>query len=176
MFRSLLLLGKWEDPKKASQKGELFESSVIQKRPFNVRTWGSPGENVAGIAVNYPRKTSGETYFQREKRRTFSPTSTAPCSSREGGGKVKNRGEGEADGACEHPRSRSLGEFCCAPCFFFFFYAPPSYCTNLLLVLRRLRRDRVDSTTAFTHLYSVGEGGSCDFGVGLRAHDAEPLR
>lgn len=33
----------WEvgGPEKASQKGELFESSVIQKRPFNVRTWGS---------------------------------------------------------------------------------------------------------------------------------------
>lgn len=28
-------------PEKESQKGELFESSVIQKRPFNVRTWGS---------------------------------------------------------------------------------------------------------------------------------------
>lgn len=39
-------------PEKASQKGELFESSVIQKRPFNVRTWGAE-ENVGGIAVNY---------------------------------------------------------------------------------------------------------------------------
>lgn len=44
----------WEvgGPEKASQKGELFESSVIQKRPFNVRTWGAE-ENVGGIAVNY---------------------------------------------------------------------------------------------------------------------------
>lgn len=33
----------WEvgGPEKASQKGELFESSVIQKRPFNVRTRGA---------------------------------------------------------------------------------------------------------------------------------------
>ena len=43
----------WEvgGPEKASQKGELFESSVIQKRPFNVRTWGAE-QNVGTIAVN----------------------------------------------------------------------------------------------------------------------------
>lgn len=44
--------GEVGGPEKASQKGELFESAVIQKRPFNVRTWGA-GENVGGIAVNY---------------------------------------------------------------------------------------------------------------------------
>lgn len=57
----------WEvgGPEKASQKGELFESSVIQKRPFNVRTWGAE-ENVGGIAVNYQ---SGET--PARKRESF---------------------------------------------------------------------------------------------------------
>lgn len=37
------LLGKWEDPKRRSKREELFESSVIQKRPFNVRSWGAEG-------------------------------------------------------------------------------------------------------------------------------------
>lgn len=93
LFRSLLLLGKWEDPKKASQKGELFESSVIQKRPFNVRAWGSAGENVAGIAVNYspPPKKRRDILPQREKSRTF-PQRRVP--SREAGGKVRTRGGG----------------------------------------------------------------------------------
>lgn len=63
----------WEvgGPEKASQKGELFESSVIQKRPFNARTWGAE-ENVGGIAVNYnpphPKKSS-EAFEGEEKHK-----------------------------------------------------------------------------------------------------------
>lgn len=52
-------------PEKASQRGELFESSVIQKRPFNVRTWGAE-ENVGGIAVNYQ---SSEALEGKEKEK-----------------------------------------------------------------------------------------------------------
>lgn len=53
LFRSLLLLGKWEDPKSSSQKGELFQGSVIQKRPFNARSWGAEENVGVAVAVNY---------------------------------------------------------------------------------------------------------------------------
>lgn len=59
----------WEvgGPEKASQKGELFESSVIQKRPFNVRTRGAE-ENVGGIAVNYRNSESLARKVKNKKK------------------------------------------------------------------------------------------------------------
>jgi len=53
LFWSLLLLRKWEDPKSSSQKGELFQDSVIQKRPFNARSWGAEENVGAAAVVNY---------------------------------------------------------------------------------------------------------------------------
>lgn len=62
----------WEvgGPEKASQKGELFESSVIQKRPFNVRTWGAE-ENVGGIAVNYLKQRGSQRRGKRREKCCF---------------------------------------------------------------------------------------------------------
>lgn len=45
----------WEvgGPEKFLQKGELFQDSVIQKRPFNARTWGAEKNVGAAATVNY---------------------------------------------------------------------------------------------------------------------------
>lgn len=84
------LLGKWEDPKRRSKREELFESSVIQKRPFNVRTWGAEGRKCRWHRSKLLKQLS----FRKGRKRKVSDSFLFLR-------KLQHRGEARGEGSWE---------------------------------------------------------------------------
>lgn len=69
MFRSLLLLGKWEDPKRRRKRENCLRAQS-SKNGLSMREVGEPEENVGGIAVNYQKAAAAAAAarLQKEER------------------------------------------------------------------------------------------------------------